>query len=312
MGFASGFVQVLISNRPNETENWIKVLRVTPQMIQNGSLPSSTRISWRGPLSWPIISTQSDKFAYVGNSREQEIYNSIMLSSLSDPTLVSLVYGLPSMRSSGFDPSISLTFANSGNSLIVRDTRETLRILPSAQDRRARLLARAAPVVTIPEGLRDDPVQPRRLTMRPLLAAAKIDSEWRFAWLTENGIAVIRSEASDPENAQPVVDARLLTGAADLANAFKLSFSKDGRFLVVLLRSRMQPQSRQRGPMRYLVWDLNYSKADLRNATNQELRDKACATAALDKAEALVTPVEKFVWFHDSALPCGEPPTAAP
>jgi len=316
VNFAAGFVQVTIPNRPNDTNNWMKVLRVVPsqaiEVDRNQDLPRSIRITWNGPSLWPVFSTQSDKFAYVGSSRKEEIYSSIMLSSLSDPAHVSFIYGLPSGRDTDFDSSVSFTFADFGRSLIVRESPSALRIFPATQDRQGRLDGTFISMIQIPEELRGT-VQPRRRTMRPLLAAVRTDDEWRFAWLTNGGIAVIESdlrepeiakstaavkiELDQPENTRAVAGPYLLAGSTELETAFKLNFSKDGRFLVLLLR-------RMDKPMRYLVWDLDSRKSDYENLQGEDLRRKACGIAAIDISDSLLTPLERFAWFRDSAEPC--------
>jgi hypothetical protein len=244
--------------------------------------------------------------------RDKDIYAGIVLTSLSNPMFTTLLHAFPKDQPNDSDSYISMVFADSGNALVVRDGQKTLRIFSTARDLRSRLLLRERPpppVIQIPDSLQGR-VLPRRPNMRPLLAASKVGSEWRFAWLTPHGVAAIKANLSAPDAVAALSDSQLLTGPVDLENAHRLSFSPDGRYLTLVLRPRMPTTADRRDPMRYLVWDLNRSKADLAKLSDEQLQDEACAVARLDrtvdpkKLGSLLTEAEEFTWFDGWTAPC--------
>jgi hypothetical protein len=315
--FVQGLVQAILPDRFDDPENWVEVLRALPPGENTVALGSSqhvaARIVWYGPQHWPVLSTRSDNAAYVGKPRDKDIYTGIVLTSLSNPTFTTLLHAFPKDRPAEYDSYISMVFADSGNALVVRDSQTTLRIFSTARDLRSRLLLRErpTPVIQIPDILQGR-VQPRRPNMRPLLAASKAGGEWRFAWLTPDGVAAIKTQLSVPDAVAVLSDSQLLTGPVDLENAYRLSFSSDGRYLTLVLRPRMPTMAGRRDPMRYLVWDLNRSRVDFAKLSDEQLRDEACAVARLDRmvdAESMVgllTKAEKFIWFDGWATPCAQ------
>jgi hypothetical protein len=314
--FVQGLVQAILPNRLDGPENWIEVLRALPPDENTKALELgqhvAARIAWYGPQPWPVLSTRADNVAYIGMPRDKDIYAGIVLTSLSNPMFTTLLHAFPKDQPNDSDSYISMVFADSGNALVVRDGQKTLRIFSTARDLRSRLLLRERPpppVIQIPDSLQGR-VLPRRPNMRPLLAASKVGSEWRFAWLTPHGVAAIKANLSAPDAVAALSDSQLLTGPVDLENAHRLSFSPDGRYLTLVLRPRMPTTADRRDPMRYLVWDLNRSKADLAKLSDEQLQDEACAVARLDrtvdpkKLGSLLTEAEEFTWFDGWTAPC--------
>src|SRR5262249_50969303 len=166
----------------------------------------------------------------------------------------------------------SLAFSAGGSAVASRVAGDEVQVFPFDEEplrdaaqpqKRVRL--------RIPPGDMQEMVSPRWPQLRPLLAGTKVGENWRVAWLTQGGAAVMEGPAGEGAVGRRLLgDKPLLTG---VDNASRLNFSKDGHFLTVQQRIGGRTQGR--------IFDLTNQRAESIPKSGRELRDLACDTAEL-------------------------------
>ncbi len=113
-----------------------------------------------------------------------------------------------------------------------------------------------------------EPVRPQWGAARPVLASVKAESKYRFAWLTEGGIAAFQTDNSG--RVVPLGDqSPLLTSLRNADSFSRLKFSADGQYLTLL-----QPVGRE---TLIRVWDLSSSFRDsVKSMTPAMMLSAAC------------------------------------
>jgi hypothetical protein len=98
----------------------------------------------------------------------------------------------------------------------------------------------------------------------------------------------------------PTANPRLLTGSESLDKAANLSFSDDGRFLILVLPT----QAGRSSSVQVKVWDLERGPS-IKALSDAQLRELACETAKHETGNAALMDHEMKWW--EVSQPCGDP-----
>ncbi len=192
----------------------------------------------------------------------------------------------PGQYSDAYYRSLAAAFVvrDSVTSVVVRTPAE-LRVISNPD-------GEAPSIVTFPEPAAFASSMDTPSWLPPALAVARAEGGWRFAWMTDRGIAVLdsgdpatlRSDAPNDLHPLTAADRPLLTGIRD---PIRLELSSDGQRLSL---QRVRPGSQQRME----IWDLSKAWADRLEDPNSSidgagggLRREACRIAAIEGSDRL-------------------------
>jgi hypothetical protein len=248
----------------------------------------------------PAFSADSKYFARIERPSRGNDFD-IFVARLADPTRGGRIAVTAKDHGGGIEPEINeprpLVFSENSQAVIVRDSRQTLRVFSFDERDESRIVLNEELEVEIPRGARD--FSRSAWSQRAPLAAVKLQPHWRFAWLDSNNRVVVK----DSHNAAEAGPAAPLLGGTN--GARRLDFSRDGRFLA--LQQFAGGQQFSGGMLQVRVWDLAKERGrEVEAMDTPALRREACRIAALDPRGSSLSEAEKITWTGAHApQPCG-------
>ncbi len=142
-------------------------------------------------------------------------------------------------------------------------------------------------------------VQPDLPFFRPIIAAAKNNVGWLFAWPSEGGIEVTEV-GHERDEARPIVQSPLLSSST---GGTGLNFNEKAD-TVILTQQRVWGQ-----PVRLWVWDVGSARqTEIANLTDKQAAELACKIAAFDPQGAVLTDWEKRLYDLTADPGCPQVP----
>jgi hypothetical protein len=235
--------------------------------------------------AWPVFSDNADLFAEIEppNSSQQAVKvgrrsdpQGAKSIPLPEPMSSSRVFSTPFPEPGALDAPVgkSLAFVAGESTLVVRLSERHFVLLPNPlDDAKEGGVARA--VFDIPNNATAGslrPVRPQFSQLRPLLAVARHGAVYRFAWVTEQGVAIYEA-AADGQMVPLDGPNPLLVSSASPESGSKLVFSRDGEHLFLTLYGG--------GKVNVRIWDLSDARLKhLRSLKLDEYRDEVCTLLA--------------------------------
>jgi hypothetical protein len=296
---AAGEVRVQIWNS-NEGRTDVAIL-ATENDASFMKASAFAKLNWTtGALRLvPTLSDVSNYYASIDldETGERELTLRSLLDQNLKKVLGQLTNGPSAPRISPRTEFVrSLAFSAGGSAVASRVAGDEVQVFPFDEES---LRDAAQPQkrvrLRIPPGDMQEMVSPRWPQLRPLLAGTKVGENWRVAWLTQGGAAVLEGPAGEGAVGRRLLgDKPLLTG---VDNASRLNFSKDGHFLTV--------QQRTGGRTQVRIFDLTNRRAESIPKSGRELRDLACDTAEFQGSRQLNS-LEMTIWLGGQGRqPCG-------
>jgi hypothetical protein len=259
---------------------------------QDSPVPSS------GPRFVPTITAQCDLYGYLDNPKEapQSLYIGHLGST--EPSKLNLGTSAVQDDTSGNSFIRSVSFSSDCRSVAVRQSIDFVHIIPiEIGNGLVRLVEERSLKVRIPEAVQDV-IQPSFGRLRPLMALSAAGDEYRLAWLTRDGVAVVNvgSRLEGEQRGGLLFDRPLLTG---LENGAKLQFSRDGKFLIL---NHQSWSANAKAKLR--VWEITGTLDRIPQA-GHELVAEACRVARQENGKAELEKGESMQWFGESRpSPC--------
>ena len=244
----------------------------------------------------PAFSADFEYFARIERPSQGNDFD-IVVARLVDPTRGGRIAVTVKDHGSGTEPESNeprpLVFSENSQAVIVRDSRQTLRVFSFDERDESQIVSNEELEVEIPRGARD--FSRSAWSQRAPLVAVKLQPHWRFAWLDANNRAIVLNSKGGTET-RPAMP--LLSG---VNGARRLDFSRDGRFLV------LQQYAGGGGMLQVRVWDLaGERERQVEAMDTPALRREACRIAALDDRGSSLSEAEKITWTGpNAAQPCG-------